>query len=142
MSPKTWERNENGDIVDPPVIRAHEQRINDASAAADTDLLAYEYAAYADERTRVVNAIEAAGDTDRAEVTPARASGISTMLAGHGVPDLPATPDNPAEDTGGEPGELRGEALHARAAELEIEGRGTMSADELRAAVRDAEGTS
>lgn len=36
--------------------------------------------------------------------------------------------------------ELKGDALHERAAELEIEGRSDMSADELRAAIAEAEG--
>lgn len=36
---------------------------------------------------------------------------------------------------------LRGDALHARAAELDIEGRGSMSANELRDAIAREEGS-
>lgn len=49
------------------------------------------------------------------------------------------------EEVGGEPPParqvLRGDALQARADELDIEGRSKMNADELRAAIAEAEAT-
>jgi hypothetical protein len=66
-----------------------------------------------------------------------------------GVPASPATDVElmtPVErriaEGGGTPGSrLRGDELQGRARELDIEGRSSMSADELREAVGDAEGT-
>lgn len=54
--------------------------------------------------------------------------------------DLSPASVAPEDDPEFEPEELKGEALHKRAAELEIEGRSDMSADELRAAVARVEG--
>jgi len=47
--------------------------------------------------------------------------------------------DSVAEMPAAEPEQLTGEALTERAAELDIEGRSKMSADELRAAIAAAE---
>lgn len=75
METKTWERTEDGQIIDPPIIREYERRIEDAKSAGDTEMVAFHTKEYTDERDRVVAALEAQepvlSDAEQAEAEAA-----------------------------------------------------------------------
>lgn len=74
-----YQRDDAGNIVDPPTLSQHERAINDAAAAGDDAALARAQKRYDDERRDVVAELESANDdtdpgndtddTDPGEVT-------------------------------------------------------------------------
>lgn len=63
MATKTYEKDEAGNIIDPPVLGDWERRISDAQASGDDNLVHALQTRYHDERNDVVGEIERA-DTD------------------------------------------------------------------------------
>lgn len=58
MARQSYETNDAGDIIDPPIIGDHERRIVDAQATGDENLVHALTTAYHEERRDIVDTIE------------------------------------------------------------------------------------
>lgn len=64
---ETFQRDDEGNIIDPPVIPENEQAVSDAYASGDTERVQQAQSEYDDARNQLVSEIESDGDEDASD---------------------------------------------------------------------------